>query len=475
MYRTGDLVCWGADGQLAYLGRADEQVKIRGYRIELGEVQAALAGVDGVAQAVVIAREDRPGDKRLVGYVTGTAEPAEIRAALADRLPHHMLPAAVVVLQTLPLTPNGKLDTRALPAPEHTAGEYRAPASAIEEILAGIYAQVLGVERVGVDDSFFELGGDSLSAMRVVAAINTSLDAGLAVRTLFDAPSVRSLSQRLGRHASSVEVVPVEVLQEGRGVPLCCIHDGFGLSWSYRALANYLDCPIIGISQTPQNGEAEPGSIRGIAASYADRLQAVYPTGPYNLLGWSFGGVIAHELAIELRRRGSVVQGLVLLDAALGANTVIAGNQALDESQILEHILRTNRIDIPVRSGPLTYRQAEELIHQREAVEFALPLPPQQLLEFMVQSVNANQLYLSEHVPDVFDGDMVIFSAARRESDRDSSLLQSWRPYVAGDITEYSIDCTHQEMLTTESLSMYGKQLKHSLVVGSTDVSGIFS
>ena len=170
MYRTGDLVCWGADGQLQYLGRADEQVKIRGYRIELGEVQAALAGLDGVEQAVVIAREDRPGDKRLVGYVTGTADPAEIRAALAERLPAYMVPAAVVVLDALPLTLNGKLDTRALPAPEYTdVDRYRAPASAVEEILAGIYAQVLGLERVGVDDSFFELGGDSILSMQVVA------------------------------------------------------------------------------------------------------------------------------------------------------------------------------------------------------------------------------------------------------------------------------------------------------------------
>ena len=145
MYRTGDLVWWGTDGQLRYLGRADEQVKIRGYRIELGEIQAALTALDGVEQAVVIAREDRPGDKRLVGYLTGTADPAETRAQLAERLPAYMVPAAVVVLDALPLTPNGKLDKRALPAPEYQDSDrYRAPASPVEEILAGIYARGAG-------------------------------------------------------------------------------------------------------------------------------------------------------------------------------------------------------------------------------------------------------------------------------------------------------------------------------------------
>jgi acyl carrier protein len=206
MYRTGDLVCWRPDGQLAYLGRADEQVKIRGYRIELGEVQAALSGLDGVEQAVVIAREDRPGDKRLVGYVTGTAEPAEIRARLAERLPGFMVPAAVVVIDALPLTVNGKLDKRVLPAPEYTDVDgYRAPGSPVEEILAGVYAQVLGVERVGVDDSFFDLGGDSLSAMRLIAAVNSGLGAGLSVRAVFEAPTVALLAPRVGAGGGGLE------------------------------------------------------------------------------------------------------------------------------------------------------------------------------------------------------------------------------------------------------------------------------
>ena len=459
MYRTGDLVWWGADGQLRYVGRADEQVKIRGYRIEPGEVQTVLAGCDGVKQAVVIAREDRPGDKRLVGYVTGTADPAGVRAALAERLPAYMVPAAIVALEALPLTPNGKLDKRALPAPEYRdTDRYRAPDNAVEEILAGIYAQVLGLERVGVEDSFFDLGGDSLLAIRVIAAINTALDAGLAVRTLFDAPSVRSLSQRLGSPDSAVEVVPVEVLQEGTGVPLCCIHEGTGLSFFYRGLGDYLDCPIIGISQAPQNGEAEPGSIRDMAKNYADRLQAVYPVGPYKVLGWSFGGAVAHELAIELRRRGCVVQRLVLLDPSHCGNGTVS-SQVFDESQmegvILDRFLRLTGIDIPEQSGPLTYRQVEELIQQHREVV----LPPRQLHEFMVQSSHANQFYLREHVPDVFDGDVVIFST------NEDSLPdpQSWRPYVAGDIAVYSVDCGHNDMMTPGSLGMYGEQLKLSL------------
>ncbi|WP_435405658.1 amino acid adenylation domain-containing protein [Mycolicibacterium houstonense] len=169
MYRTGDLVCWRADGELQYLGRADEQVKIRGYRIELGEIQAALMALDGVEQAVVIAREDRPGDKRLVGYLTGSADPSAARAALADKLPSYMVPTAVVAVDALPLTVNGKLDIRALPAPEYQdVDHYRAPATPVEEILAGIFAQVLGLEQVGVDDSFFDLGGDSISAIQVI-------------------------------------------------------------------------------------------------------------------------------------------------------------------------------------------------------------------------------------------------------------------------------------------------------------------
>ncbi|MEB4210209.1 thioester reductase domain-containing protein, partial [Mycobacterium sp. 94-17] len=213
MYRTGDLVSWGADGQLRYLGRIDEQVKIRGYRIELGEIQAALNGVPGVDRSVVIVREDRPGDKRLVGYVTeaepGSVDAVAARARLREGLPPYMVPAAVVVIDALPLTVNGKLDTRALPEPEYRDAEYRAPGNDLERILADAYAEVLGLDRVGVDDSFFDLGGDSLSAMRLIATLNKSLHTHLTVRTLFNAPTVAGLSGQVHKHADDPRFVSV--------------------------------------------------------------------------------------------------------------------------------------------------------------------------------------------------------------------------------------------------------------------------
>ena len=326
-----------------------------------------------------------------------------------------MVPAAVVVIDALPLTVNGKLDNRALPAPEYQdTDRYRAPANATEEILAGIYAQVLGLERVGVDDSFFDLGGDSLSAMRVIAAINTALDAGLAVRTLFDAPSVRSLSQRLGSPDSAVEVVPVEVLKEGTGVPLCCIHEGTGLSFFYRGLGVIWIARLSELAKPRRMAKLNPDRFVIMAKNYADRLQALYPVGPYKVLGWSFGGVVAHELAIELRRRGCVVQRLILsgpfaLWQRHRVSSQVLGRESNLEGVILDQVLRLAGIDKPEQSGPLTYRQAEELIRQQgEVVEFVLP--PRKLHEFMVQRNHANQLYLREHVPEVFDGDVVIFS-----------------------------------------------------------------
>jgi amino acid adenylation domain-containing protein len=226
MYRTGDLGRWLADGNIEFLGRNDFQVKIRGFRIELGEIEARLAEHSGVREAIVVSREGASGDKRLVAYYTcvETLEGSkdrmraeQLRAHLLAKLPEYMAPSAYVKLERLPLTPNGKLDRKALPEPawDAAAERYRAPRNAAEEILAGIWEEVLAVERIGIDDNFFELGGHSLLAMRVVSRVRKALQVDLGVRRLFEEPTVARLGRIISREKNAGR--PGVVRREGAG------------------------------------------------------------------------------------------------------------------------------------------------------------------------------------------------------------------------------------------------------------------
>jgi amino acid adenylation domain-containing protein len=310
LYRSGDLVRWLPGGVLGFLGRIDEQVKIRGLRIEPGEIQAVLAAQPGVASAVVVVREDSPGDKRLTGYcvpVAGTELDARaLRQACGARLPEYMIPQ-LVILQALPLTPNGKVDRAALPAPDPAAsvgdGPFTAPRNEVETEVAAIWCDVLSLDKVSVHDNFFALGGHSLLAVTVVTKLRR---AGwhATVQLLVQRQTVAELAEALAVSTMTpssllVEYIPAD-RQPAASAALFCIHPTGGSAHWYKLLAQKLSgaCRTFGIQAAGLTVDEEPlDSIDAMAQRYWQEIKQVQPEAPYHILGWSLGGLMAHALA----------------------------------------------------------------------------------------------------------------------------------------------------------------------------------
>jgi amino acid adenylation domain-containing protein len=326
MYKTGDLARYRPDGNIEFLGRVDHQVKIRGFRIELGEIEAVLGQHPAVREAVVLAREDAPGEKRLVAYVVADSTADELRRFLKDKLPEYMVPAVVVLLEALPVTPNGKVDRRALPAPDRSRPElekaFVAPRDDLELQLAHIWEEVLGVRPVGVTDNFFELGGHSLLAVRLFALIEKRLGKKLPLTAVFQGATVEHLAGVLRQQAAAPgpQSSLVAIRPGGSKRPLFLVHPAGGHVFPYIHLAKFLgsDQPCYGLqARGLEDGQDPHTRIEDMAAWYIQALQTVQPTGPYLLGGWSMGGVVAFEMAQQLHAQGQRVALLALFDGRI--------------------------------------------------------------------------------------------------------------------------------------------------------------
>jgi len=352
LYKTGDLARYLPDGNIEYLGRLDNQVKIRGFRIELGEIEAALSQHSMVAQTLVMAREDVLGDKRLVAYVVCNLEAvlnsSDLRQFLQDKLPDYMVPNFFIFLDTLPLNPNGKVDRRALPAPDKNSLVYRgktlvdqdknslavsdtnsltmeagfvAPRTPTEEILAGIWSQVFGLDKVSIYDNFFLLGGHSLLATKIISQCRQAFSVEIPLSAILVYPTISQLAEILAKSPRTISHQDVLVLlRAGNGdPPVFLIHDGDGETLLYRSLAHSLKptIPVYGVQPGSRDELPIPYTrIEDLAAYYIEQIRQVQPQGPYFLGGLCLGGVLAFEMGLQLQKQGQVVEMVALMDIA---------------------------------------------------------------------------------------------------------------------------------------------------------------
>jgi amino acid adenylation domain-containing protein len=353
MYRTGDLGRWCSDGCLEFLGRADQQVKIRGYRIEPGEIEAALMRRSEVAQAAVIAREDQPGHKRLVAYVVAApdhhADQFALRAHLAATVPHYMLPSAFVVLDRFPLTPNGKPDRAAFPAPNdpNSLREHRPPRTAIEKLLCRLFAEFTGASPIGIDDDFFDLDGDSLSLMRLLARLRRKTGVDVPLRSFLAAPNPASLGESLEqlRVGSAQRLFP---MRNAASVPIVIMLPGDGGD-ELRLARFRMSCEpmtaMLPIVYPDWREMVEPNfNFCTLLDKIVAQIESFVPNGPVHLVGSCLGGILAYVAAATLSGKGRQIPFLGLLDSDAPID-VVAGFGASRFHRFRSGLMRVNQPD----------------------------------------------------------------------------------------------------------------------------------
>lgn len=474
MYRTGDLARFRRDGQLDFLGRMDHQVKVRGYRIELGEIESGLVQHPEVRSAVVMAREDNPGDQRLVGYVIleadATVTMADLRRSLKQTLPDYMVPTVVMAVAQFPLSPNGKVDRKALPIPpaaeRDLEGAYAAATDQLEQQLVSLWEEVLQVRPVGVNDSFFDLGGHSLLVVKLLDRLRQVLKQDLPAAAVFQAPTVRKFAQLLQQPNQQLASPAAVWINPGppQRRPLFCIHV-LGVQMSFfKPMAQHMpDQPMIGLSADLDPTHAGSlTSLESIAQFYIQEMKKLQPQGPYYLAGVSHGGDVIFEMAQQLQRSGESVGLLAMMDT-YGPQGQASGfrhklkfhSQALLK---LKHRYLIGRINL--YRDRLTTRA--KLLYANLLEQRGKTLPADlQFLRVVAQNSQSGAAYQHQSYP----GDLLLFRATDElfygDSYRQSAL--GWRSVIMGEITVIDVAGSHMGILEFPQVATISTMLNQRL------------
>jgi thioesterase domain-containing protein/acyl carrier protein len=481
LYKTGDLARYLPDGNIEFLGRIDQQVKIRGFRIELEEIEAALNQHPSTRESVVIAREDVPGDKRLVAYIVANQEYTptsnELRCFLKQKLPAYMVPSAFILMDALPLTPNGKVDRRALPKPDQKRSnsekaysqEYLPAQDTLELQLTTIWEKLLGIQPIGVRDNFFELGGNSLLAVRLLLQIEKIFGKDLLLATLLQAPTVGQLADILRQEGWSAPWSSLVAIQAGGSKPpLFCIHQIGGGILSYKNLARYLapEQPLYALQAQGVDGKQTPLTrIEDMAAQYIKEIQSLQPQGPYFLGGHSFGGIVAFEMAQQLHAQGQKVALLALFDSYspkfLENTPFFLYRLYIHALNISQLGLKEKLIYIPGKMQ-LAINKVIQTINDRFGQWFGCPSSDWLPEQYKVISDN-NQEAFRNYLPNIYPGRVTLFRSILRHTKYYNDPQMGWGELATGGVEIHEIPGDHETMISEPHVRILAEKLQASL------------
>ncbi|MBG1265935.1 non-ribosomal peptide synthetase [Nostoc sp. WHI] len=489
LYKTGDLARYLPDGNIEYLGRIDNQVKIRGFRIELGEIETVLSQHSEVQASCVIVREDTPGEKRLVAYVVpqkqGTLTTGELREFLANKLPGYMMPNAFVILEILPLTPNGKIDRRALKAPANTSEKNRfiEARNQLELKLVQIWSKILKIDKIGVQDNFFDLGGHSLLAPYLMTQIKQQIGKDIPLTVLFQNPTIEQLATIIQTESDdSLPSCLVAIKPNGSNLPFFCVPGAGGRPFYFYHLGRYLgdDQPLYGFENNLYQELGEITRIEDIASHYIEAMQAVQPQGPYFLGGHSYGGNLAFEMAQQLCQKGYKVALLAIFDSSA---PTYKDKQILVDSLNWEHsrwlaevsqgleIYLEKNLDVSYETLQ-SLTEEEQLKYVLNCFKIANILPPNaetmQLIN-IVQAYRSSSLCLVDYVPKHLYPGKVTILRANEDMTEDSNnefaevsqdLSLGWSEFSTEPVESHFVLGNHVSIMAEPHVQVLAQRLK---------------